>query len=103
MVIQEASRGKSGDHERGRLTVTVYDEDAGGPPLTFEAGPGEKISKVIRELYEALGVSESETDRLICHATGESVKAHREMHLKEYADGLCGDLTWTYSRDTGGA
>lgn len=103
MSNEEASGKKAGNNDRGRLTVTVHDEDAGGPPLTFLAGPGEKISKIIRELYEALGVPERESDRLICHATGEAVKAHREMHLKDYADGQCGDLIWTYSRDTGGA
>ena len=31
----------------GHLVIQVHDEDAGGPPLTVDGGPGEKVSKMV--------------------------------------------------------
>lgn len=50
--IEQTSKGH--DDEHGRLTVAVHDEDSAGDPLRFRAGPGEKVSKVIAELYNEL-------------------------------------------------
>jgi hypothetical protein len=94
---------KGHDDEHGRLTVAVHDEDSGGDPLRFRAGPGEKVSKVMAELYNELGVPEADDDRLLCLATGEPVKPYRHLHLREYAAGQCAALVWTYARGTGGA
>jgi hypothetical protein len=95
--------GNQPDATHGRLTVTVYDEDAGGPPMTFPAGPGEKVGKLVEEIYQRLGEAEKPGDRLLCQATGEPVNSYREMRLRDYAAGRCADLVWTLARDTGGA
>ena len=89
--------------EHGRLTVTVHDEDAGGDPFRIPAGPGEKVGKVIAELYRLLNTSPRESDRLLCAENGDSVPPHADEHLRDYGTGVCSDLVWTYARDTGGA
>ena len=91
------------DDDKGPLTVRVHDEDAGGAPLTFTAGPGEKVSKIIADLYEELNAPAQPNDRLLCLATGEPVAPHAHEHLRDYAETTCGDLVWTFARDTGGA
>ncbi|MEV0623571.1 hypothetical protein AB0I81_60360 [Nonomuraea sp. NPDC050404] len=87
----------------GRLVVQVYDEDAGGPPFVFDGGPGEKVSKIIKEVYGKLELEPKPDDRLTCLATGEDVRQYGDMHLRDYASGRCRDLVWTFVRDTGGA
>lgn len=87
----------------GQLSVSIYDADAGGPPRYIHAGPGEKVGKVIEEALAAIEVVTTPGDRLVCLANGSSVRDCADMHLKEYAAGKCGDLVWSYSRDTGGA
>ncbi|EGD44024.1 hypothetical protein NBCG_01612 [Nocardioidaceae bacterium Broad-1] len=87
----------------GRLIVKVYDEDAGGPPITIEAGPGEKVSKVIAEFYERIGATPKPGDRVLCMATGQPVNQDPNLHLKDLAAGPCSDLVFTYAKDTGGA
>lgn len=89
--------------DKGPLTVRVHDEDAGGPPLVFTPGPGEKVSKTIDDLYRELNAPAQPNDRLLCMATGEPVAPHANLHMREYAATLCGDLVWTFARDTGGA
>jgi hypothetical protein len=95
-------RGKP-DTPPGLLRVTVYNEDTGGAPIIVSAGPGEKVEKVIAQAYVELNKQPSDRDRLICVASGESVKPFAEMHLREYAAGQCSDLVWSYAGDTGGA
>ena len=97
------SAAKAGKHDHGRLTVTVYDEDAGGDPLTFDFGPGEKVQKAIDALYDALNTSPGREDRLLCEASGEAVGPHATEHLRDYATGTCAALVWTFARGTGGA
>ena len=87
----------------GRLSVTVYNADAGGPPEYVQAGPGEKVGKVVEEALAAIEVTATPGDRLVCLANGSNVRDYADMHLKDYAAGQCGDLVWSYSRDTGGA
>lgn len=87
----------------GLLTVKIYDEDAGGPPTTIEAGPGEKVSKVIAEFYERIGATPKPGDRVLCMATGQPVNQDPNLHLKDLAAGPCSALEFTYAKDTGGA
>ena len=87
----------------GHLVITIHSDDAGGPPKTIHGGPGEKISKMVEAAYAALGTTPKAGDRLTCVATGEDVKQYGEMHLRQYASGLCSDLIWTFARETGGA
>jgi hypothetical protein len=87
----------------GHLVIQVHDEDAGGPPLTVDGGPGEKVSKMVEVVYTKLKLAPKPDDRLTCHATGEDVRRYGDMHLSEYASGKCSDLVWTFVRDTGGA
>ncbi|MEU7786632.1 hypothetical protein [Amycolatopsis sp. NPDC049159] len=87
----------------GHLVVTVYDEDAGGPPFAVEGGPGEKVSKMIAAVYAELKREPKPDDRLTCLATGEDVRQYGDLHLRDYASGKCRDLVWTFVRDTGGA
>jgi hypothetical protein len=87
----------------GHLLVQVHDEDAGGPPLSVDGGPGEKVSKIVEAVYAKLGATPKPDDRLTCLATGEDVRQYGDMHLREYAAGKCSELVWTFVRDTGGA
>lgn len=87
----------------GHLLVQVHDEDAGGPPLSVDGGPGEKVSKIVDAVYDKLGATPKPDDRLTCLATGEDVRQYGDMHLREYAAGKCSELVWTFVRDTGGA
>lgn len=95
----DAAKGDGG----GRLQVSVFDEDAGGPPTIILAGPGEKVGKIIDEFYSRIEATPKPGDRLQCLATGEAVDPHRGEHIREYAAGHCGDLVWTFAADTGGA
>jgi len=87
----------------GHLVIQVHDEDAGGPPLTVDGGPGEKVSKMVEAVYTKLKLAPKPDDRLTCHATGEDVRQYGDMHLSEYASGKCSELVWTFVRGTGGA
>ncbi len=87
----------------GHLVITVYNDDAGGPPLTIPGGPGEKVSKTVQAAYSRMGLAPKPGDRLTCVATGEDVGQYGDMHLREYASGRCSDLVWTFARETGGA
>lgn len=87
----------------GRLTVKVYDEDAGGPPVVIDAAPGQKVGKVIAEFYSRIGATANPGDRVLCMATGQPVNQNPDLHLKDLADGQCADLVFTYAKDTGGA
>jgi len=87
----------------GHLTVTVHDEDRGGVPLSIGAGPGEKVSKVIDDLYARLGYTPEPSDRIVCLANGEDVRQSGDMHMRDYAVSTCADLEWTFARATGGA
>lgn len=89
--------------EHGKLVITVHDEDAGGEPLRFEAGPGEKVGKIIDELYKELNLTAQPSDRLLCLGTGQPVAPHRDEHVRDYAKTACSELVWTFARDTGGA
>lgn len=95
--------GAAKDEGGGRLQVSVFDEDAGGPPTIILAGPGEKVGKLIDEFYSLIEATPKPGDRLQCLATGEAVDPHRGEHIREYAAGYCGDLVWTFAADTGGA
>lgn len=96
-----ATPGERAEH--GHLVIQVFDEDAGGPPLTLDGGPGAKVSKTVEALYSRLGLTPHPNDRLTCLATGEDVRQYGDLHLREYASGKCSDLVWTFARDTGGA
>lgn len=96
------STSAAGD-DHGRLVVTVYDEDTGGDPLVLRFGRGEQVQKAIDGVYEGLNTTPRAGDRLLCEATGEPVAAHASEHLKDYAEGACPGLVWTFARDTGGA
>lgn len=87
----------------GHLVIQVYNEDAGGPPFTVDGGPGEKVSKMVKAVYDKLRLATKPDDRLTCLATGEDVRQYGDMHLREYASGKCTELVWTFARDTGGA
>lgn len=87
----------------GHLAIRVYDEDAGGPPVTVHGGPGERVSKIVAAVYAKLQREPRPDDRLTCLATGEDVRQYGDMHLREYASGKCSELVWTFARDTGGA
>jgi len=89
--------------DRGRLVVKVYDEDAGGPPVMIEAGPGEKVSKIIAEFYERIGATPKPGDRVLCLATGQPVNQDPSVRVKDLAAGPCSALEFTYAKDTGGA
>lgn len=94
------------DNDRARpglLTVTVYDLDAGGDPITVSRGKGVPVRQVIEAVYKELNTHPAPGDRLLCQSTGESVGAFADMHLGQYAEKHCPDLVWTFSRDTGGA
>lgn len=90
------------DH-RSSLTVVVHDEDAGGKPLQFHEGPGTPVSTVIGQLYRELKTDRKPDDRLSCLATGDSVFAHENEHLGDYARNSCTSLEWGWSGKTGGA
>lgn len=96
-----ASTHPSDDH--GLLTVKFFDEDAGGPPITIQAGPGELVSKVIAEFYARIAATPKPGDRLLCMATGQPINQDPTLHIKDLAAGSCSALEFTYSKDTGGA
>jgi hypothetical protein len=98
-----ASSATPGKTPPGHLVVQVYDEDAGGPPFAIDGGPGEKVAKIVEAVYVKLKRDPNPEDRLTCLATGEDVRQYGDLHLREYASGKCGDLIWTFVRDTGGA
>ena len=101
MTAQPSHPTPTNDH--GRLTVTIYNEDTGGPAETVEAGPGEKVAKVIDEYYALIGASPQPGDRFFCRPNDESLDVYREWHLRDLAAGPCPDLVWTFAHDTGGA
>jgi hypothetical protein len=81
----------------------VHDEDAGGEPFAFHAGPGTPIATIVADLYRELKTDRKPDDRLTCVANGDNVFAHEQEHLGQYADSLCKDLEWAWSGKTGGA
>jgi len=85
------------------LTVTIHDEDSGGPPISLPAGPGTPVRTVIERLYAELGTERRPGDRLRCLANGSNVFGHEAEHLGDYAVSVCTDLVWAFARDTGGA
>jgi hypothetical protein len=87
----------------GHLSIKVYDEDAGGPPITVDGGAGEHVSKMVEAVYAKLNLDPKSDDRLTCVATGEDVRQYGDMHLRDYASGKCSELVWTFARSTGGA
>ncbi len=101
MVVQQEDDAREG--ARGRLVVTVYDEDAGGDPILLPFGPGQRVQAAIDEVYAELNATPAPSDRLLCEATGQPVAAHATQHLRDYAEGACAGLVWTFARDTGGA
>ncbi|HEY1334657.1 MAG TPA: hypothetical protein VGF31_10410 [Myxococcaceae bacterium] len=90
------------EKHRGRLTVMVHDEDAGGEPIRIHGGPGTPVATVIAELYRELKTERKDGDRLICLGSGASVFGHEREHLEQYAT-HCPHLEWGWSRKTGGA
>lgn len=91
------------DSHGASLTVVIHDEDAGGAPFTFHAGPGTPVSTIVADLYRELKTDRKPDDRLTCVANGDDVFAHEHDHLGQYAESVCAGLDWAWSGKTGGA
>ena len=71
-----------------RLTVVVHDEDAGGEPFTFHEGPGLRSRPSSPSCTASSGTEREQDDRRICLGNGDSVFAHEQEHLEQYATQL---------------
>lgn len=101
--MEEQVENREEERHSHPLVVTVHNEDEGGEPIKIQGEPESRVEEIIKKLYQDLGTSREDGDRLYCLANGDDVFPHADQHLRTYAEHVCKALEWGFSRPTGGA
>ena len=101
--VGQTPEGDQVDGDKKGLVVTIHNEDAGGKPFRIPGQPETPISSIVDAFYTVFGSPHQDGDRLYCLMNGDDVFAHSTEELGQYAEHVCKNLEWGFSRATGGA
>lgn len=75
-----------------------------GREYDIPAGFGEKIEKLIADVYKKLKRERKPDDKLYCRSNKNSVFDSAGLTFKEYIEqDICSDLVWKFAGEAGGA